>query len=156
MEEQIVREKKKGSLLKLLILLLILAASLTYLKNKGYLDFLQERYEPVKIFFLSVRTAADRSDDASIKESNGEVLVDFASCTPDSKRIDLSFGFSSIEVLERNKNGTCVVRIGGDINNLDAIAKARKTCFVPVSLGLISLPKRADKIDFSSISTYCK
>lgn len=156
MEEQIVQEKRKGSLLKLLVLLLILAVALTYLKNKGYLGFLEGQYQAVKIFFLSVKTTSDNSADASIKDKGDEIWVDFSSCTPDSKRFELNFGFSSIEVLEKNKNDDCVIKIGGDINNLDAIAKSKRLCYIPVSAGLISLPKNPDKVDFSSIGQFCK
>lgn len=150
------QEKKKGSFLKLLVLLLVLAVFLTYLKNKGYLDFLQGQYEAVKIFFLSVKTSSDNSDEAAIKDEGNEILVNFYACTPDSKRFDLNFGFSSIQVLEKNSKDVCVIKIGGDINNLDAVVKGKRLCYVPASEGLISFPKNSDKVDFSPVSEFCK
>lgn len=156
MEEQIVQTKRKGSFLKLLILLLVLAVSLTYLKNKGYLDFLQGQYESIKLFFISVKTTSDNTKEASIQDKSAEIWVNFKTCTPDSKRIELTYGFTSIKVLEKNKNEGCVIKIGGDINNLDAIAKANRLCYVPENAGLIAFPKNQDKVDFSSIASYCK
>lgn len=155
MADEISKAKSKNSLLKLLILLLILALLGTYLKKHGYLNFLAGKYEGLKLALLSARIGPDNSESASVKDLGGNVVVDFASCTPDFKRMDLNFGFTSIKVIEKNKNNFCLIRIDGDINNLDEIAKSKKTCLVPDSAGLLSFPKSSDRVDFSAISTFC-
>jgi prepilin-type N-terminal cleavage/methylation domain-containing protein len=103
---------------------------------------------------MTVTTQPDFSDNRTLQESGNTVSIDFAKCTPDLRRFDVSFGSTTIEV-KGKEGGSCHINYGGEVENPNWDGKLGTSCNVPSSIGVKQFTKGNEGVDLSSISQYC-
>lgn len=96
----------------------------------------------------------DYSESRTISEDGGLVTVDFSQCTQDRRRIDVTFGSTTIAV-EGKRGSVCRIYYGGEVENPDWDGSLPGTCDVPTSLGKVSFSKTSYSVDLSAIQEYC-
>jgi hypothetical protein len=97
----------------------------------------------------------DYSEHRTIKEMDDKVFVNFKQCTADRRTIFVSFGSTVIVIRGAEKNGSCSLKYGGEVENPKWNGDLPFDCTVPISLGSIAFPKTQYGVDFSSIQQYC-
>lgn len=88
----------------------------------------------------------------AIKEDS--VKIDFGSCVPDRKRIDVTMGSTTYQIIGLGKNG-CVMKYGEEVENPGWDGSLTKACVIPVSEGIRTFKKTDTGVDFTPIAQYC-
>lgn len=83
------------------------------------------------------------------------IEIDFGLCRPERRRVDLTYGSATYEIVGTNGD-TCTMRYGKETENPSAGPALDKTCEVPTSLGARKFKKGDAGIDLSSVDQYCK
>jgi hypothetical protein len=104
------------------------------------------------------RPVSRESDEPTLQDSadGAFIIVDFELCASDKRRFDVDFGSTTVEVVGTVDDGdTCVVNLGGEIENprWDGILDTH--CEVPTSLGKIEFEKHIEGADYTEIQDYC-
>jgi hypothetical protein len=88
-------------------------------------------------------------------DSADAVEIDFGRCAPERRRIDVTYGSTTYEIVGRSGDD-CVMKYGHENENPGGSGKLNKTCAVPVSLGKQRFKKTDVAVDFSPLEPYCK
>jgi hypothetical protein len=91
-------------------------------------------------------TAADSAD---------TVEIDFEHCAPERRRIDVTYGYVTYEIVGKSGD-ECVMKYGKSIENPSRDTPLNTTCAVPTRLGKQKFRKTATGVDFSSLEPFCK
>jgi hypothetical protein len=83
------------------------------------------------------------------------VEIDFGRCMPERRRIDVTYGSTTYEIVAKSGN-KCVMKYGGESENPNGDGSPNKTCVVPTSLGKQQFKKTEVGVDFSPLEPYCK
>jgi hypothetical protein len=113
------------------------------------------------IWYLSHNSAAqiqikpDYSTNRTIKDAGEHVTINFGQCRPDRRRIDVDFGSTIIVIIGPQKDGSCSLEYGGEVENPKWDGQLPFNCTVPQSLGSFAFRKSPYGVDLSSIQQYC-
>lgn len=88
-------------------------------------------------------------------DSADAVEIDFGRCAPERRRIDVTYGSTTYEVVGRSGDD-CVMKYGHENESPGGSGTLNKTCAVPVSLGKQRFKKTDVAVDFSPLKAYCK
>lgn len=87
-------------------------------------------------------------------DSYDDVVIDFEACLPERRRIDVTYGSTTFEIVGKTEGG-CLMRYGGEVENPNWDGSLNRTCMIPFRLGRQRFKKSAVGVDFSSIELYC-
>jgi len=102
----------------------------------------------------TISVKPDNSLNRIILEAKENVSIDFEKCEPDTTKIYVAFGSTTIEV-ERKREDYCILNYGGEIENPEWDGKLTTSCKVPLELKNQVFKKSNYGVDFSSIQQYC-
>ncbi|MDO8559498.1 MAG: hypothetical protein Q7S23_00470 [bacterium] len=92
---------------------------------------------------------------STIQVTEQSVVIDFAVCQPQERRVDVAFGSTTFRV-EGLREGKCALRIGGEVEDPNWDGSLPTVCEAPASLGTVQFPKGQTGVDYSGIQQYCR
>jgi len=93
--------------------------------------------------------------DFKVKENCKDQLeIDFSVCKPDRKRIGVSFGSTTYEIVSK-EGDKCIMNYGGEVENPNWDGKLTTKCLVPISFGKQIFFKTHYGVDFSPLKDFC-
>jgi len=90
----------------------------------------------------------------AISEADNKILINFDVCSPTTRRIDVDFGSTTIEI--QGKEGDfCKLNYGGEVENPNWDGNLPNKCRVPTNLGTMAFTKSNYGVNLSAIQQYC-
>ncbi|GEM_PF-4561922 len=143
-------------ILKYLVLISLLAVTLFYLQKTGNLDKITNYLEDAKLNLFAIKVSADNSGRGSIKEDSKFLSVNVSICTADLKKVDSTYGSTTVVVVDSNSDHQCFLKIKGGKDKPQESGGLSKRCKVPIELKTVWFEKNDYGFDISSINQYCK
>ena len=94
-----------------------------------------------------------KNPNRTITEDGNKVNINFKQCTPDRRKINVSFGSTHI-VIKGLEDNRCIMYLGREIENPNYDDSTPNRCEIPVD-SIQSFTKQNNGVDFSEIDKYC-